>query len=103
MVLEQVPDHQHPSAVTRRRDHPLRLLDRLRERLLDKAVLARAQHPLGELPVAGDGGGQGDRVELIVLEQIVDEEVARVPGYPATARSSRSGEESQSQVSRPSG
>ena len=49
VVLEQVADHQHPLARSRGGHDLLGLLDRLRERLLDEAVLAGLQHPQRQL------------------------------------------------------
>ena len=71
VVLEQVADHQRAPALLRRGDRLLRVGDRLRQRLLDEAVLARAQHALGERGVARDGGGEDDGVELLVGEQLL--------------------------------
>ena len=43
----------------------------LGQRLLDEAVLARLEHPHGELGVGGHGRGEHDRVELGIGEQLV--------------------------------
>ena len=48
VVLEQVADHQRAAGLARGVDGPLGVRDGLRERLLDEAVLAGAQHLLGE-------------------------------------------------------
>ncbi len=61
-----------PVGLAGRGDRALGVLDGVRERLLDVAVLARLQHPLGERPVRGDGRGEHDRVELGVVEQVVE-------------------------------
>src|SRR4051795_6957033 len=77
VVLEQVADHQRPAALRRRGDRPLGVGHRLRERLLDEAVLAGAQHALGERGVGGDRGGEDDGVELRIVQQ-----VAQLAGEP---------------------
>jgi hypothetical protein len=72
VVLEQVPDHQDPARAARRVDGPLGVGDRLRERLLDEAVLAGLQHPHAQLGMRRDGCGEHDRVERGVREQVVE-------------------------------
>ena len=63
VVLEQVADHQHPAGRLGRGHGPLGVGDRLRQRLLDEAVLAGLEHADRELGVGRDRGGQRDRVE----------------------------------------
>ena len=46
--------------------------DRLRERLLDEAVLARLEHAHGQLGVRRHRGGEHDGVEVGVAEQVVE-------------------------------
>ncbi len=53
-------------------DGALGVGDRLRERLLDEAVLAGLEHAHGEIGVCRDRGGDDDRVELVVGEQVVE-------------------------------
>ena len=72
VVDEQVADHQDLAAALGRRDRPLGVLDRVGERLLDQAVLAGVEHPLGERAVRRDRRGEDDRVERVVGEQIVE-------------------------------
>ena len=72
VVLEQVADHERPSRLLRRGDGALGVGDRLRERLLDEAVLAGAQHALGEIGVGRDGRGQDDGVERVVGQEVVE-------------------------------
>ena len=78
MVAEQVADHQHQAALVGELDEALGRGGVLSERLLDEAVLARLERPLGELGVGRDRGGDRDRVEVVVGEQVV--EVGREPG-----------------------
>ena len=68
VVLEQVADHQRAPGPLRRVDRPLGVGDRLGERLLDETVLACFEHAHGELGVRGNGGGERDRIERLVLE-----------------------------------
>ena len=74
VVLEQVADHQH--AVGRFGcclDHALGVGDRLRQRLLDEAVLAGLEAPrAASVGVRRHGGREHDRVELRVGEQVVE-------------------------------
>jgi hypothetical protein len=70
VVLEQVADHQGPARLVRGGHGALGALHRLGERLLDEAVLARAQDGLGELGVRRHRRGQDDRVEAGVGEQL---------------------------------
>ncbi len=72
VVLEQVSNHQRAIGAFGGRDHALCVGDRERERLLDEAVLASGEHALGELGVRGHGGRESDRVERVVLEQILE-------------------------------
>ena len=88
VVDEQVPDHQDPVVVLGGLDGALGVLDGVGERLLDEAVLARLQDPLGERAVRGDRRGEHDRVELVVVEQIVEvagEARVRIGGLQALA------------------
>ena len=72
VVLEQVPDHQHPLRLARGLDDTLGLHHRLRERLLDEAVLAGHEHCFGELRVRWHRRCDDDGVELRVGEQLVN-------------------------------
>src|SRR5918992_3946640 len=72
VVLEKMPDHEHPVAGARGLDDLLRLLDRASERLLDKAVLARLEHLARQLGVRGHRGGERDRIERLVAEHLVE-------------------------------
>src|SRR3954453_14805392 len=69
VVLEQVADHEHPARRARRLDRALGVGDRLRERLLDEAVLARLEHADRERGVGGDGRGEDGRVKAGVAEK----------------------------------
>ena len=72
VVDEQVADHQDPVRRRRRGDGALGVLDRVGQRLLDQAVLAGAQDALGQRAVARDGRGEHDRVEVGIVEQVVE-------------------------------
>ena len=72
VVLEQVADHQGPARPLGGGDGPLGLLDGLRERLLDEAVLARVEHALGQRAVGRHRRGEHDRVERVVGQQVVE-------------------------------
>src|SRR5215210_2606924 len=72
VVLEQVADHQDPPGLGSRGHGALAVGDGLRQRLLDEAVLARAQHLLGQRGVGRHGGGEHDGVELRVAEQVAE-------------------------------
>ena len=91
VVLEQVPDHQRAPGGLGRGDGALGLGDRLGERLLDEAVLAGAEHALGELGVRGHRGGEGDGVERVVGEQVVERRPCGARGSAAPTRSSAAG------------
>ena len=78
VVLEQVADHQHALGGARRLDGTLGVGDPLGQRLLDEAVLARLQHPGGEVGMGGNGRGQRDRVEPRIGQKVVE-----VGGRPA--------------------
>jgi hypothetical protein len=77
VVLEQVADHQGPAGRLGGGDGALGARGGLGERLLDEAVLAGAQHLLGELGVRRHGRGEDDGVELGVPEQVA--QLARAP------------------------
>ena len=99
VVLEQMADHQHPAACVGRRHRTLRVGHRLRQRLLHEAVLARLEHADGQFRVGRDRRGEGDRVERVVGQQLV--EVGRHPdaGKPRRARLARLADASQHHVS----
>jgi hypothetical protein len=71
VVLEQVAHHQDAVGSARRLDHPLGHGDRLGERLLHEAVLARLEGLERHGRVGGHVGGHADRVEIGVVEQVV--------------------------------
>ena len=100
VVLEQVADHQHPPESARGRHRALGVGDRLRQRLLDEAVLAGLEHPHRELRVRRDRRRERDRVELRIGEQLVEiAAVTATPGKRAPPRSRASGEPSQHHAS----
>ena len=72
VVLEQVADHQRPARRLGRRQHPLGVRHRLRQRLLHEAVLAGLEHAHGEVRVAGHVGRHHHGVEVGVGQQVVD-------------------------------
>ena len=88
VVLEQVADHQDPAGALGGRDDLLGLGDRLRQRLLDEAVLAGLEHAHGEVGVGRHRRGDDDRVELGVGQQLV--EVAARRARRGTAAPTRS-------------
>ena len=61
-----------PAGLRRRGDRALGVGDRLRERLLDEAVLAGLEHALGERGVRRHRRREHDGVELGVVEQVVE-------------------------------
>ncbi len=63
MVLQQVPDHQHPPGALGGVHGALRVGGGGGERLLHEAVLAGLGDAHGELSVGGDGRGKHHRVE----------------------------------------
>src|SRR4051794_24905873 len=72
VVLEQVADHEDPARRARRLARPLGVGDRLGERLLDEAVLARLEDAHGELGMRRDRRGEDGRVARRVGEQVVE-------------------------------
>jgi hypothetical protein len=72
VILEQVPDHQDAPVLLCRANGALGVGDRLRERLLDEAVLAGLQNAHGEIRMRRDRRRQRDRVELRIGEQLVE-------------------------------
>ena len=95
------PDHQHPARLRGRRDHALGVGRRLRQRLLDEAVLAGRQHALGQLGVGRHRRGDHDRVELGVGQQLVEVGGQRARSGNASAQRAR-GPPSASQIQRSS-
>jgi hypothetical protein len=71
-VDERVVDHQHEALPVGQLEQLLALCDRARHRFLDEDVLAARQRALRQLVVRPDGGGDGDRVELRVVEEVAD-------------------------------
>ena len=77
VVLEQVADHQRAPGRGGGIDGSLGVGDGDRQRLLHEAVLAGLQHSDGELRVGRHRRRQHDRVQLRVVEQVVE-----VRGHP---------------------
>ena len=72
VVLEQVSDHQDAAVALSRRDRRLCVTHRLREGLLDEAVLASVQHANRELSMRRHRRREHHTVELGVGEQLVE-------------------------------
>ncbi len=68
---KEVTDHQRAAGRQRRLGGPLGVSYRLRERLLDEAVLACLQHEDRLRGVCGNRRREHDRVELRVVEQLL--------------------------------
>ena len=71
VVLQEVTDHQDPVRLGGRRHHALGVGHGLGQRLLDEAVLARGQHPLGDRRVGGHRRGHRHRVQGGIGQQLV--------------------------------
>ena len=72
MVEEQVAGHEGEAALLGQVGDELGLRGRQRERLLDEGVLAGKQGPARKLGVRRRGRRDHDRVERLVLEEIVE-------------------------------
>ena len=72
VILEQVADHQKPAAGAGGCQRALGVGHRLRERLLDKAVLARLQRALRKTSMGRHRRRDHDGVQTSVVEQLVE-------------------------------
>ena len=71
-VDERVVDHQGEALLVGERDHPLRVGDGVRERLLDEDVLAGLERLDRERRVRAHGRGDGDGIDVGALQERVE-------------------------------
>ena len=83
VVQQEVPGHEHEVAVGGECDELVHLGGTHGGRLLDEHVLAGVECALGQLVVRRDRGGDDDRVQVVVREELVElgrDASVRVPG-----------------------